>query len=425
MKKFKSLVLLLSLFTVVSCQNDLSISSNNVISSSPSISVSSSPSISINKKSFNVTFKNIDGTVLQESTVIEGNKAIFTGNTPTYKDDSNRIFKNFIGWDKSLDNPITENMIFTAQYEIEYTNLTYQFNEESNSFDVQINDDIINSIIYIPSIHSEEDKKDLPVSKILRRKQVSDEVIKQVFLGDNIETLDNSAFSGFRALEEITLGKKLKNIPAYAFQNDKKLSKVNGFEQIEVFGPSAFASTGLTFVNLGSNVIKYENTLGGNSEAEAIFSYCSNLKEVYIDNTLPIPSNMFSNCENLEKVTIKNVPEIKGQAFFEDKKLSTLTLSEGLTSIGMFAFDNTALTSVNLPTTLNSLGNFVFEKTSIENLTLHASIQTVGRGILSNAKDPSKVKITVNKKKAEMTGFDEKWAYDYNSGTTYSYTTLD
>lgn len=429
MKRIYKVLFLLSLVGVFSCQNRSIFNPQN--NSSLPYSSSYITSSSNEKEKVKVTFINTDGTTLEEIEVKKGEKVSLDvvpsleGSIVPNPEDSNKVLE-IKGWDHSLDQPITQDTVFKALCEVkDYKGLSYVYDDALKGFSVQINDDAQYSSVYIPSTHSQGDKKDVPVKKVLRRNKASDDVIQKVFLGDNIVSLENSAFSGFHELTEIHLDNNLKAIPAYAFSNDKKLSYVEGFDHIETFGPSSFSSTGLTSVTLGSNVKSYENNLGGNKEAEAIFSYCANLKEVTIDNTLPIPSNMFSNCVNLEKVTLKNVPEIKGQAFFEDAKLSSLTLGEGLTSIGMLAFsENESLSSVTLPSTLQELGNFTFEKTGIESLTLPSSLTTVGRGILSGAKDPSKVQITVDKKEEEMKGFDEKWAYDYDSGSTYEFQTL-
>lgn len=92
-----------------------SVSSSIVVSSSigPSSEPSSSiPSSSIEPSSsssaptdiyYHVVFQNYDETVLDEVDVLEGNEAIYSGETPTKEADDEFTYE-FIGWDKDLKN---------------------------------------------------------------------------------------------------------------------------------------------------------------------------------------------------------------------------------------------------------------------------------------------------------------------------------
>lgn len=68
----------------------------------------------INPTMFTVEFKNGE-TVLQSGSVEEGQKASYTGDTPTKEATETEYFE-FSGWDKSLDDPITANTVFNATF---------------------------------------------------------------------------------------------------------------------------------------------------------------------------------------------------------------------------------------------------------------------------------------------------------------------
>lgn len=78
-------------------------------------------------KSYNVKFKNDDGSILNEQTVNYGSKATYEGTTPTKsRYGYTCIFK---GWDKDLENTIiTEDTVFTAQYDENISTYTIMYN---------------------------------------------------------------------------------------------------------------------------------------------------------------------------------------------------------------------------------------------------------------------------------------------------------
>ena len=66
-------------------------------------------------KTFEITFKNYDGTILQQSTYKEGIIPEYKGETPTRESDSNYSYK-FKGWDSFISMAV-ENKTYIAQYE--------------------------------------------------------------------------------------------------------------------------------------------------------------------------------------------------------------------------------------------------------------------------------------------------------------------
>ncbi|MDE6211461.1 MAG: hypothetical protein K2G42_05770, partial [Clostridia bacterium] len=68
------------------------------------------------EKTYTVTWKNYDGTVLKSDYVARGGKADYTGKTPTREPNDGYIYS-FTGWSPSTEYSIYEDTTFTAQYD--------------------------------------------------------------------------------------------------------------------------------------------------------------------------------------------------------------------------------------------------------------------------------------------------------------------
>ena len=91
-------------------------SSNSASSSSQSSSSESSSSSEPVEVYYHITYKNYDGTILEEKDVLEGSEAIYTGETPTREDDEEYTYE-FIGWDKEDDlKVVSADITVTAQF---------------------------------------------------------------------------------------------------------------------------------------------------------------------------------------------------------------------------------------------------------------------------------------------------------------------
>lgn len=431
----KAFLIFLNTLFFVSCQ---AAPSSPIISSTPTVTstipstanpttttpTTSKPSPSSTSSTpkviHSVKFVNLDGKILSSKEIQDGQKAVFDKDKPSYSDDSNVTYS-FTGWDKDLNTQIHGDITFTAQYSMKYSGFDATYDDILKGFDIKIQKDFDKSVFLIPDTFTTKEKKDAPIVKVSKN-YLPKKTIKKLVIGNNVVQLENSVFEGFSELQEVTLGKKLKDIPAYCFQNDMKLTTVNNFDQIENFGSGSFSGTGLTSVTLGKNVKSYQTTLyGENRESTNIFASCMNLETVTIENTLPVVSGMFENCENLKTVTLTNASSIEDHAFFECPKLTTITLGKTIKSIGGFAFsENTSLASITLPEGLESIGDFAFDQTAILNLTIPSSVTTIGRYILDGQKEVSKVTIQVQRKESEIPStFDKDWNKNYDANVPY------
>lgn len=283
-------------------------------------SVYDSVTIHVTKnKTFTVTFKNEDGTVLYTEDVQEGEKATYKGEEPTRLSSDTENYS-FTKWDKDLSQPIEENTTFIAQYyatPIDFSQWLYQYSETYQG--------------YLVAYGGDETDLTLPVSYNYRP------VVG--FLGVN----------GNTNLDTVTIPEGYTVIYDSAFANDTNLVEVNLPSTLKEIQRSAFSGSGISEISIPEGV----TTFGSN-----VFSGCPNLTTVSLPSTLTsIPDYTFNNDGNLEKVNIpSSVTSIGKQAFFSCSKLTgDLVLPNGLTTIGDMAFFWTGYTKISIPSTLANL----------------------------------------------------------------------
>lgn len=81
-------------------------------------------------RAYKVIFKNIDGTVLEEQRVPEGEWAIYDGQTPVYPYETD-VNYSFNGWDKP-EQAVNSDMVFTATYAKVYLESKHDYDPNSN-----------------------------------------------------------------------------------------------------------------------------------------------------------------------------------------------------------------------------------------------------------------------------------------------------
>lgn len=102
--------------------------------------------------------------------------------------------------------------------------------------------------------------------------------LESVDLGNGIETIEDGAFCGCEALTDIILGTNMKTIGQFAFAYCSALSNIDMNEGLEQIGDYAMNKCDLPEVHIPSTV-----TYVG----AAAFSNNENLKEVYVEATVP------------------------------------------------------------------------------------------------------------------------------------------
>ena len=190
-----------------------------------------------------------------------------------------------------------------------------------------------------------------------------------------IDEIPSYAFNERWAIDKVVLPPTLKKIGTYAFERTS-LTSVNIPDNVETIEEYAFSrAKQLQEVHLPDSL----TSLGSYA-----FEYCRSLRTVKIPTKLKeIPSNTFNGCKSLQSVELhdsitgfgsysfnncdlreitlpKSTTWVGQRAFAENTNLSKVTFNEGLIDIGVYAFQNTAIDTLNCPSTLRNIRNSAF-----------------------------------------------------------------
>lgn len=156
--------------------------------------------------------------------------------------------------------------------------------------------------------------------------------LTSVNIPDNVETIEESAFSQVRQLQEVHLPDSLTSLGRYAFASCRSLRTVKIPTKLK-------------------EIPWYT------------FDGCNSLQSVELhDSITGIGDYSFRNC-NLREITLpKSTTWVGGNAFEENVNLSKVTLNEGLIDIWASAFQDTAIDTLNCPSTLRNIYNSAFAR---------------------------------------------------------------
>lgn len=154
--------------------------------------------------------------------------------------------------------------------------------------------------------------------------------LTSVNIPDNVETIEENAFSQVRQLQEVHLPDSLTSLGRYAFEKCRSLRTVKIPTKLKEIPWYAFYN-------------------------------CKSLQSVELhDSITGIGDYSFRNC-NLREITLpKSTTWVGGYAFNGNSNLSKVTLNEGLIDIWAYAFQDTAIDTLNCPSTLRNIYNAAF-----------------------------------------------------------------
>ena len=155
--------------------------------------------------------------------------------------------------------------------------------------------------------------------------------IKKVEIGNNVTSLDQSAFYHCTALKTITIPNTVTSFGNGTFQNCFSL-----------------------------NAIILPNTLI--SIGQSLFAGCYALKNISIPNTMNTNISLYSSCSALESITLPNgLTTISASTLNNCYVIQKITIPNGVTSIDSSALAScNSLTSITIPSTVNSIGASAF-----------------------------------------------------------------
>lgn len=219
--------------------------------------------------------------------------------------------------------------------------------------------------------------------------------VTSVTIGKNVKEIGSYAFENCRDLKTVTIksGSALESINSRAFYNCVSLKSIVLPEKLEFIGYSVFEyCESLAKVTIRAKKL---NDVESNIFNHAGKDVSGGLKVEFTDTVTTIPEYMFygsSNaCPYVSSVTIgKNVKEIGNYAFGYCIKLKTVTFAEGskLKQIGNSAFYKCSrLKSIVLGPKVEILGYSVFSDcTSLKTVTFCGKAPNLGYDVFRNVK---------------------------------------
>lgn len=194
-----------------------------------------------------------------------------------------------------------------------------------------------------------------------------------------IDEIPSEAFNECWAIDKVVLPPTLKKIGSYAFQGTT-LTSVNIPDNVETIEEYAFSRASQlqevhlpdSLTSLGTNAFEECRSLSTVKIPTKLkeipshtFCGCKSLQSVELhDSITGICSYSFTNCD-LREITLPKSTAWIGQSTFEgNTNLSKVTFNEGLVDIGLYSFKNTAIDTLNCPSTLRSIRNSAFARCS-------------------------------------------------------------
>ena len=336
---------------------------------------------------YKVTFKNYDGTILQEVNVEEGKNATYTGATPT-RTNTPEFTYTFIGWDGPLDN-ITADCVRIAQYSttnVEYTVKFYNYDNQLLYTDVVYYQGTATYYGETPTREATSayyytfkgwDKELTNVTKSFSTKALYDAhgVSKQITLKPSNGQPDSVMNVTYG--EAYDLGTPVNTGFTFLgwFSNETTAIPTSGtWEYTDVSVLTAKWGTG--YYEFVENEDGYTVSLTdeGKNVSEIVIPTSFNGKSV-----TALGENFLRNNTNIEKITIPaTIKKIPNYAFYKCTKLSEVELNEGLERIGSYAFDSCKLKVLIIPSTCTVIENSAFEYNSeLYHVYLPISVTTV------------------------------------------------
>lgn len=203
--------------------------------------------------------------------------------------------------------------------------------------------------------------------------------INKVLLPPTLKKIGTYAFQG-TALTSVNIPDNVETIEEYAFSNARQLQEVHLPDSLTSLGRYAFVSCrSLRTVKIPTKLKEIP---------WYTFDGCNSLQSVELhDSITGIGDYAFRNCDLREITLPKSTTWVGGYAFYGNGNLSKVTLNEGLIDIWADAFQNTAIDTLNCPSTLRNIYNSAFAGCrNLRQINLNEGLTRIERYALANNK---------------------------------------
>ena len=162
-------------------------------------------------------------------------------------------------------------------------------------------------------------------------------ILRTALIGDNVTSIDDSAFQFCMALFSISVPLGVTSIGTYAFQYCYALSSISI--------PSGVTSIGTYAFNSCYALVSISIPSGVTSIGTYAFQSCSILPSISVPSSVTsIGNNTFQYCYALVSISIpSSVTSIGTYAFQNCRNLISITIPSSVTSIGSAAFQSSAV----------------------------------------------------------------------------------
>ena len=246
--------------------------------------------------------------------------------------------------------------------------------------------------------------------------------LTKLTIGNNVETIGSSAFSG-TGLTSVTLGTNVSSLGRYCFQNCANLAKFTYNNKLTAIPDQCFEGTGITemtipdiVTSIGSSAFNECSRLASITIGKGVtsvggwaFSNCHKIRTFVVNavdlgswgsywnsgmdsvqtmslDMKTIPDRFYDNVKTLTKLTLGTHVETIGHNAFQSTSLTNLIIGNNVTKIDYGAFDNcSSLTSVKFNNKLTTIGENAFRKCNLKSLDIPDNVITLGtRAFQSN-----------------------------------------
>ncbi len=223
------------------------------------------------------------------------------------------------------------------------------------------------------------------------------------------------AFSGCKALTEVTIGPNVTDLGDRAFYDCPSLAHANYCATACEEARWIFENCSkLTNVSIGENVTRLPDSLFNRCEAleeisipesvthigPSAFCDCTKLKHITIPaGVTELSDSTFNRCESMESVTLPDTLKVIGEhAFSGCLRLKEFRVPENVREIGSAAFYCcTGLTKITLPDALESIGSYAFcACENLEKIRLSRGVTSIGRGAFNRYRPDFSAKLEID-----------------------------
>ena len=295
----------------------------------------------------------------------------------------NFTFENKIDSNTFLVKPLGKNINVYGKMTCDFdSNLEYVLSEDQTYYIVNGLGDCTSANIYIPDYH-----KGLPVKEIARTAFYQSTQIQKVIIADNVEKINEWAFSWCENLTMVRMYEtsKLHTVGRCLFNCSKKLEEAHVPANLKIVGERMFAQC----EPLVPIIHKPENiTVLGDYAF-----YTTSVQSLKLTNITSIGENCFSHCQSLAEFWLpKTLTTIGESAFNETRKLKKVEIEDieawckvtiggyfavPWTYVGTVYYQGEVLKNLVIPKSIKKINMFAFNDTKIETLTIHEDVEVI------------------------------------------------